>query len=140
MLGESRAWPAIVLPAALLMVALAFRKAFFTAGFAIVAAAVIVALARRRNAILADEEGLLIRDRHGLRRSYAWTAIERIGWTASPPWGASLTVCPAGKPYDVPGPNSPVEVAGIWPARRRSAPDPLPGLMRRHGIRGLYAD
>jgi hypothetical protein len=139
-LGESRIWPAVAIPAvaaaALALVAVIFRWAFWY-GLAAVAASLVLAVTGRRNAVLADQDGLLIRGRGGVRRSYAWTEIERMGWRDSGIWGSTLVVHPRGGPYDVPGPNAPVNVWRIWrPGRRRSA-DPLPGLMKRHGIKSL---
>ncbi|MEV4346406.1 hypothetical protein AB0J83_18210 [Actinoplanes sp. NPDC049596] len=137
-LGESRMWPGVLLPAALTIVVVVYYGAYLTTVLGLVVAALIVALVRRRNAVLADDQGILIRNRRGLRRSYDWSQIERMGWVSAPGWGATLTVYPRGGPYDVPGPNSPAEVAGIWPKRRSTTPDPLPGLRDRHGIEPLY--
>ncbi|MEV4537522.1 hypothetical protein AB0J82_27465 [Asanoa sp. NPDC049518] len=104
----------------------------------LVGAALVVAVTRRRNAVLGDDEGLLIQARGGLRRSYAWSEIDRMGWEDSGPFGSTLLVFPRGGPYDVPGPNSSIGVGRIWrPRRRHLTPDPLPDLLRRHGIKSL---
>ena len=139
-LGESRIWPAVAVPgvAAVILVAVAayFR---FVSGLAVgaVGASLVVAVLWRRNAVLADDVGLLIRGRRGTRRSYAWSEIDRMGWLDTGLWGSVLELHPKGGPYDVPGPNSPVRPARIWrPGRRRHA-DPLLPLLRRHGVKSL---
>ncbi|WP_328653030.1 hypothetical protein OG598_03810 [Micromonospora sp. NBC_00330] len=141
-LGQSRAWPAIAIPGVILAVMIVVEVVFDLLNWTVLAfgaASIIVAVARLRNAVFADDLGLLIRDRSGLRRSYAWDEIERMGWVdAGLMWGSSLAVYPRGGPYDVPGPNASTNVGRIWrPGRRRSA-DPLPELLKAHGIKGLF--
>jgi hypothetical protein len=102
-----------------------------------VAASTIVAVVRRRNAVLADDVGLLIRARAGLCRSYGWDEIERMGWRDAGIWGSTLELCPRGGPYNMPGPNSSIDVGRIWRPRRRYLNDPLPQLQQRHGIKTL---
>ena len=138
-LGESRIWPGVAIPGAvaiaMIIAAVVFRQVSWYA--VLVAASLALAVTSRRNAVLADDEGLLLRSRGGLTRSYAWTEIERIGWRDGGLWGSTLEVFPRGGPYDVPGPNSPTNLARIWRPRRRRHPDPLPELIRRHGIKTL---
>ncbi|MFE9190995.1 hypothetical protein ACFYL6_15405 [Micromonospora sp. NPDC007208] len=141
-LGQSRPWPAIAIPAVILVVMIVVRVLFDLVNWIVVAfgaASTIVAITHLRNAVFADDLGLLVRDRSGLRRSYAWEEIERMGWVdAGMMWGNSLAVYPRGGPYDVPGPNASINVGRIWrPGRRRSA-DPLPELLETHGIKGLF--
>ncbi len=139
-LDESQSWPAAAIPAAALIAALPL--ALFLADifwYAVIGfvAALAMAVFRRRNAILADDEGLLLREKGRVTRSWRWTEIDRIGWAAHGYWGARLVVHPSGGPYDVPGPNSPVRVGHVWNPRRDPAADPLPGLRERHGLRPL---
>ncbi|MFG1652530.1 hypothetical protein ACGFIE_21635 [Micromonospora sp. NPDC049275] len=139
-LGESRAWPAIAIPVAVLVVVIVVGLVFDLFGWNVLAAAaasIIVAVIVRRNAVLADEVGLLVRGRGGLRRSYAWAEIVRLGWVDAGLWGSTLTVYPQGGPYDVPGPNSPTTVGRIWRPRRRRLADPLPALLEKHDIKTL---
>ncbi len=139
-LGESRPWPAIAIPAATTVAMIIVWFVFqFVSWYAVtlLVASIVLALTRWRNAVLADETGLLLRDRGGLRRSYAWSEIERIGWVDLGMWGSALAVYPRGGPYDVPGPNSPTRVGRIWRPRRRRLPDPLPALLEAHGIKTL---
>ncbi|MGK5681432.1 hypothetical protein [Actinoplanes sp. URMC 104] len=139
-LGHSRLWPAIAVPGAaavvLAIISVALR-AFPLLPIGLVAAALMLALVRRRNAVLADDLGLLVRTRAGTTRSYAWTEIDRMGWHDNGLLGSVLEIYPRGGPYDVPGPNSSVFVGRIWRPRRRRHPDPLPELMERHGIKTL---
>lgn len=138
-LDKSRMWPGIAVPAATMVVlgSVAVVTGFtFGYGFIFLAAALSMAVFRRNNAILADDEGLLLRERGKLTRSWRWTEIDRLGWAAWGYWGARLVVHPHGGPYDVPGPNSPVRVGHVWNPRR-VGPDPLQPLMTRHGIRPL---
>ncbi|MEU1590841.1 hypothetical protein [Micromonospora sp. NPDC005710] len=139
-LGQSRVWPGIAIPGAILL-AMIVVSVFFDlfSGTALVlgVGSIIVAVLRLRNAVFADDLGLLVRDRSGLRRSYAWDEIERMGWVDLGMWGATLAVNPRGGPYDVPGPNASVNVGRIWrPGRRRSG-DPVPELLKAHGIKAL---
>jgi hypothetical protein len=139
-LGQTRIWPAIVIPAAaaiaLIIVAVVFRRASWIAMLA-VAASLVLAVRHRRNAVLADDVGLLVRGRGGLRRSYAWNEIERMGWQDGSIWGSTLQVFPRGGPYDVPGPNSPIDLTHIWLPGRRRHLDPMPELRQRYGIKAL---
>ncbi|WCN79721.1 hypothetical protein [Micromonospora sp. LH3U1] len=137
-LAQSRAWPAIAIPGAVALIigGLLFDLVSWTA-VVLGAAAIILALTRWRNAVFADDTGLLVRDRQGLRRSYAWNEIERMGWLDAGMWGSTLTVYPRGGPYDVPGPDASINVARIWPLRRRRSADPMPALLEIHGIRKL---
>ena len=140
-LGQSRIWPAIAIPGAaaiaMIIAALAFRRVSDWA-LVIVAASIIMAVTRRRNAVLGDDVGLLIRTGKGLSRSYAWSEIERLGWQDTGIGGSTLQVYPRGGPYDVPGPNSPIGVGRIWrPRRRHLKVDPLPELLQRHGMKAL---
>ncbi|WP_112726859.1 hypothetical protein [Micromonospora noduli] len=141
-LGQSRVWPAIAIPGVILVVMIVVKVVFDLLNWTVLAfgaASIIVAATRLRNAVFADDLGLLVRDRSGLRRSYAWDEIERMGWDdAGMMWGSSLAVYPRGSPYDVPGPNASINVGRIWhPGRRRSV-DPMPELLTRHGIKGLF--
>lgn len=139
-LGKSRVWPFIAGPgaaAAVMIVVGVLLHVVSWFGIAAVAIAVAVALTRRRNAVMADEVGILVSRRGSLQRSYAWADIERIGWRDAGWWGSTLAVCPRGGPYAVPGPNSPTDVARIWHPRRPHLADPLPELMERHGIKPL---
>ncbi|MFG1917946.1 hypothetical protein [Micromonospora sp. NPDC048898] len=139
-LGQSRVWPAIAIPGAL-VVALVLVGVLFDrvgwAGLLLSAASIILAFTTWRNAVLADDIGLLTRGRAGLRRSYAWADIERMGWADAGMWGSTLTVFPRGGPYDVPGPISSVNVGHIWRPARRGLADPLPALLDTHGIKTL---
>ncbi|MEU7973530.1 hypothetical protein AB0B48_15995 [Micromonospora sp. NPDC049089] len=140
-LGQSRVWPGIAIPGVILLVMIVVGALFdlfswtalvFGAGW------IIIAVQRSRNAVFADDLGLLVRDRKGLQRSYAWDEIERMGWVDLGMWGASLAVNPRGGPYDVPGPNASINVGHIWrPGRRRSV-DPVPELLKTHGIKALF--
>ncbi|WP_430496156.1 hypothetical protein ACQRWP_17565 [Micromonospora trifolii] len=141
-LGESRAWPAIAIPGVTMIVMIVVGVLFDLLNLTILAfgaASIIIAVTRLRNAVFADDLGILVRDRRGLRRSYAWNEIERMGWVdAGMMWGSSLAVYPRGGPYDVPGPNASINVGRIWrPGRRRSA-DPMPELLKAHGVKGLF--
>lgn len=139
-LAESKLWPGIlaVIPMVTVTIVMIVRARFAVWSLMFFAvAALVLALARRGSAVLADEHGLLIR-RHGrIERSYGWADIERMGWQDSSILGANLVVFPRGGPYDVPGPNSPTTVGGVWRPGRRRLPDPLPALMMRHGIKTL---
>ncbi|WP_328533831.1 hypothetical protein OG836_03760 [Micromonospora zamorensis] len=107
--AHGAAWPAIAIPSAALVVMIVVGVLFDLVDWTVMAfgaASIIVAFTRRRNAVFADDLGLLIRDRGGLRRSYAWNEIERMGWVDAGMWGSSLSVYPRGGPYDVPGPNA----------------------------------
>ncbi|MER7586580.1 hypothetical protein ABTW72_03495 [Micromonospora sp. NPDC127501] len=141
-LGQSQGWPAIAIPGVILVVMIVLEVFFDLLNWAVLAfgaASVIVAVTRLRNAVLADDLGLLVRDRSGLRRSYAWDEIERMGWAdAGMMWGSSLVVYPRGGPYDVPGPNASINVGGIWRSCRRRSVDPMPELLKTHGIKGLF--
>ena len=142
-LGQSRLWPGLLVPVAgVLVLVLVAVLAGWTPWYLFVAPGVALAIAvtQRRTAILADDAGLLVRDRHGLRRSYAWTGIERMGWRHMGSWGSALEVYPRGGPYDVPGPNASTDVGHIWGPRRPRGGDPLPALLRRHGVRSLLDD
>ncbi len=139
-LGQTRIWPAIAIPGAativLIIIAVVFRLvSWYALGAA--AASLILGVTRRSNAVLGDDIGLLVRTRRGVSRPYTWSQIERIGWRDGGLWGSTLQVYPRGGPYDVPGPNSSVDVGRIWLPRRRRLPDPLPGLRQLHGIKAL---
>ena len=139
-LGQSRIWPAIAIPGAaaiaMIIVAVVLRYVSWYAMGA-VAASLIVALTRRRNAVLGDDIGLLIRARGRLSRSYAWSQIERIGWRDAGIWGSTLQVYPRGGPYDVPGPNSSTDVGRIWrPRRRHPSQHEAAGSAFRSSVRG----
>ncbi|MDG4811230.1 hypothetical protein O7634_31135 [Micromonospora sp. WMMD1120] len=139
-LGQSRVWPAVAIPGAILVLMIVvwiLFDLFVGTVLALGAASVIVASTSWRNAVLADDVGLLVRSRRGLRRSYAWTEIERMGWVDAGMWGSVLTVYPAGGPYDVPGPNASTNVGRIWRPRRRRLADPLPALLAAHDIKTL---
>jgi hypothetical protein len=139
-LGQSQVWPAVAVPGVLAIVILAgasFSHQISWYAVAAVGASLILAYTRRQNAVLADDVGLLLRGPGGLTRSYAWTEIERMGWVDAGIWGSKLELNPRGGPYDVPGPNSATDVARIWRPRRRRSADPLPELIRRHGIKTL---
>ncbi len=140
-LGQSRVWPAIAIPGVAVVVVIVigvlFDQFFWTA-LTVGAASIIVAVVRLRNAVFADDLGLLVRDRSGLRRSYAWTEIERMGWVNAGMWGSNLLVFPRGGPYDVPGPNASTDVGRIWRLGRRRSADPMPELLKAHGIKGLF--
>ncbi|MCY1144288.1 hypothetical protein OWR29_40375 [Actinoplanes sp. Pm04-4] len=139
-LGRSRIWPAVAIPgvaaAALIVVAVALRYVPWYP-LIVVGASLVVAVTRRGSAVLADDVGLLIRERRGTSRSYAWADIERMGWLPNSIGGAVLQVYPRGGPYDVPGPNSAAGVARIWGPGRRRLEQPLAELRRRHGIKTL---
>ncbi|MFG2050370.1 hypothetical protein ACGFIW_23415 [Micromonospora sp. NPDC048935] len=139
-LGQSRAWPTIAIPGAfvvaLILVGVLFDRVSW-AGVLLGTASIILAFTSSRNAVLADDIGLLVRQRAGLRRSYAWADIERMGWVDAGMWGSTLTVFPHGGPYDVPGPNSSVDVGRIWRPARRHLADPMPALLKTHGIKTL---
>ncbi|MBM0276212.1 hypothetical protein [Micromonospora tarensis] len=140
-LGQSRAWPAVAIPVALLAVMIVVGVLFDLVNWTLLAvgvASVVIAFTRSRNAVLADDVGLLVRDRRGLRRSYAWTEIERMGWVDAGMWGSVLTVYPRGGPYDVPGPNVSTNVGRIWRLRRRHHADPMPALLTAHHIKTLW--
>ncbi|NYH42122.1 hypothetical protein HNR22_001849 [Micromonospora jinlongensis] len=139
-LGQSRAWPAIAIPSAALVVMIVVGVLFEVVNWTALmfgVASIILAFTRWRNAVFADDLGLLVRDRGGLRRSYAWDEIERMGWVDAGMWGSSLSVYPRGGPYDVPGPNASINVGRIWRPRRRHLADPLPTLLETHGIKTL---
>ncbi|MEU7755076.1 hypothetical protein [Micromonospora sp. NPDC049171] len=146
-LGQSRAWPTIAIPGAfvgtLVLVGVLFDRVSW-AGLLLGTASIVLAFTRWRNAVLADDIGLLVRGRAGLRRSYAWADIERMGWVDAGMWrgmwGSTLTVYPRGGPYDVPGPNSSVNVGGIWRPAHRHLADPMPALLETHGIKTLSDD
>ncbi|MFG1837437.1 hypothetical protein ACGFH8_03265 [Micromonospora sp. NPDC049175] len=134
-LGRSRVWPAVAVPSAMvvgLVVVAVLLDWVSWGGLVLGAVSMVLAFVRWRNAVLADDTGLLVRDRGGLRRSYAWSEIERMGWQ-----GNSLVVYPRGGPYDVPGPNASVTVARIAQPRRAHLADPMPGLLQTHGIKAL---
>ncbi|MEW1586523.1 hypothetical protein AB0283_13890 [Micromonospora vinacea] len=140
-LGQSRVWPTIAIPGVIMPVMIVVGVLFDLVNWTVLmfgAASIIVAFMRLRNAVLADDLGLLVRDRSGLRRSYAWDEIERMGWVDMGMWGRSLAVNPRGGPYDVPGPNASTNVGRIWRPGRRRAADPMPELLKAHGIKGLY--
>ncbi|KAB1915567.1 hypothetical protein F8280_31565 [Micromonospora noduli] len=90
-LGQSRVWPAIAIPGVILVVMIVVKVVFDLLNWTVLAfgaASIIVAATRLRNAVFADDLGLLVRDRSGLRRSYAWDEIERMGWDdAGMMWG-----------------------------------------------------
>ncbi|MEU4423779.1 hypothetical protein AB0F81_24375 [Actinoplanes sp. NPDC024001] len=139
-LGESKVWPAVLIPIGAAAVLVAVSVTIGSVpwyGAALLAIGLLVAVARRGNAVLADDEGLLIRGRGGLRRSYAWAQIDRMGWQDTSSWARELVVYPRGEPYDVPGPNSPARPGRIWRWQRRPQADPLPGLRDRYGIKSL---
>jgi hypothetical protein len=139
-LGRSRVWPAVAVPVAIMVgviVAAVLLDWVSWGALVLGAASIVLAFVHRRNAVLADDTGVLVRDRGGLRRSYAWGEIERMGWQDSGMWGTSLVVFPRGGPYDVPGPNASVIVARIWRPRRAHLADPMPALLRTHGIKTI---
>ena len=142
-LGQSRLWPAIAIPAvsAIVMIIVAVA-AHYVSWYLVgaVAASGVIAVTRRNNTVLSDDRGLLIGKRRGWCRSYAWSEIERMGWRDAGIWGSTLQVYPRGGPYDVPGPNSPIDVGRVWRPRRRYVDDPLPELLQRHGIKTLLND
>ncbi|MET8042404.1 hypothetical protein ABZU25_16265 [Micromonospora sp. NPDC005215] len=139
-LGRSRVWPAVAVPVAV-VIGLIVGAVLFDwvgwGGLVLSAGSIVLAFVHWRNAVLADDTGLLVRDRGGLRRSYAWSEIERMGWQDAGMWGSSLVVYPRGGPYDVPGPNASVNVARIWRPRRAHLADPMPALLRTHGIKTI---
>jgi len=140
-LGQSLGRRVIAIPAGALAVMIAVALVFRVGSWlALVAAgaAIVLAITRQGNVVLADDVGLLIRRRGELRRSYPWADIERMGWQEAGLWGSVLMLNPRGGPFDVPGPNSPpIGVARIWRPRFRRPPDPLPALLRQHGIKTL---
>ncbi|MEU4470988.1 hypothetical protein [Micromonospora sp. NPDC023888] len=139
-LGQSRVWPAVAVPVAIMVgvIVVAVLLDWVSWGALVLgAASIVLAFVHRRNAVLADDTGVLVRDRGGLRRSYAWREIERMGWQDSGMWGSSLVVYPRGRPYDVPGPNASVIVARIWRPRRPDLADPMPALLETHGIKTI---
>ncbi|WP_327041376.1 hypothetical protein OG400_30020 [Micromonospora ureilytica] len=141
-LGQSRVWPTIALPGVVvILVAVVGVLLDYVVWSAVLfgLASIIIAVTRRQGAVFADDFGLLVRDRGGLRRSYAWDEIERMGWAdAGMMWGSSVAVYPRGGPYDVPGPNASVNVGHIWGSGRRRSADPIPELLKAHGIKGLF--
>lgn len=139
-LGRSRIWPAIAIPGAvaLTMIVVAVASGYVSFYLAIaVAVSLLIAVLRRGDAVLGDDVGLLVRTRTGLRRSYAWGEIERMGWVPTGMWGTMLQIYPRGGPYDVPGPNSSIDVARIWGPGHRRLAGSLPELLQRHGIKAL---
>ncbi|MFF0154886.1 hypothetical protein [Micromonospora sp. NPDC005203] len=139
-LGQSRVWPAVAVPVAIvvgLIVSAVLLDWVSWFGMVLGAASIVLAFVHWRNAVLADDTGLLLRDRGGLRRSYPWSEIERMGWQDGSMWGSSLVVFPRGGPYDVPGPNAPVTVARLWRPGRAHLADPMPALLQAHGIKAL---
>jgi hypothetical protein len=96
-LGKSRIWPGIAIPGAvaitMIIVAVVLRHIPWYAVVA-VAGSILIAVTRRRHAVLGDDIGLLIRSREGLSRSYAWSEIERMGWQDAGGWGSTLQVYP----------------------------------------------
>ena len=140
LLAESRIWPAVLLPAVLGALLVAVSVVIGSVpwyGLLLVVIGLIVAVTRRGNAVLADEEGLLIRTRHGVRRSFRWSQIERMGWENTSAWTSEMVVFPRGGPYDVPGPNAPARPGRVWRSPLRRPADPLPELRARHGIKSL---
>lgn len=139
-LGQSRAWPAIAIPGAIMAAMIVVGVLFDLINWTVMAfgvASIVLAFTRWRNGVFADDLGLLVRDRSGLHRSYAWAEIERMGWVDMGMWGSSLSVFPRGGPYDVPGPNSSINVGRIWRPGRRHLADPMPALLETHGIKTL---
>ncbi|MDG9678088.1 hypothetical protein [Micromonospora sp. DH14] len=139
-LDQSRLWPAIAIPGVLMIVMIVVGVLFDVVSWMVLvfgAGPIIIAVTRTRNAVFADDLGLLVRDRSGLRRSYSWAEIERMGWVDMGLWGISLAVYPRGGPYDVPGPNASTNVGRIWRLGRRRSINPVPELLKTHGIKGL---
>ncbi|MEW2147018.1 hypothetical protein AB0869_29825 [Micromonospora vinacea] len=124
-LGQSRVWPTIAIPGVIMPVMIVVGVLFDLVNWTVLmfgAASIIVAFMRLRNAVLADDLGLLVRDRSGLRRSYAWDEIERMGWVDMGMWGSSLAVNPEAVPTTCRGPTRPP----MW-AHLASRPSTLRG-------------
>ncbi|WP_250006901.1 hypothetical protein [Actinoplanes sp. M2I2] len=139
-LAQTRLWPAIAIPGvAAIAIVIGALATGYVSWYAVggVAASFSIAVARRHNTVLSDDKGLLLRAGRALSRSYAWSDIERMGWRDTGLWGSTLQVHPRGGPYDVPGPNSPIDVGKVWRPRRRYADDPMPALLQHHGIKTL---
>jgi hypothetical protein len=97
-----------------------------------------------RNAILATDQGLVVRSRGREVLAYRWSEIDRAswsdgfwGWSAAATWSSSacVLVAPHGAPHAVPGPNDPVRVGAVpsaLPWRRRAARSHAVAVLRRH--------
>ncbi|MFC4145204.1 hypothetical protein ACFO0M_02945 [Micromonospora mangrovi] len=136
----SRVWPAVLVPAGIAVliavVGIALLRFFPYTPFGVALAVVIVGVVLRRDALLADETGLLVRRRGRVTRSYRWDEIRRAG-LARPGFGqVALAVHPHGGPWDVPGPNSAELVGRVWMLRGpdRDTRDALTTLLRTHGV------
>ncbi|WP_319460903.1 hypothetical protein [Micromonospora sp. RTP1Z1] len=139
----SRVWPAVLVPAAVLVlvvvVGLVMLSSFPFVPFGIALSTVILAVLLRNDALLADEAGLLVRRWGRVTRSYRWDEVRRAG-IARPGFGqVALSVFPHGGPYDVPGPNSEVLVGRVWLLRRpdQATCERIAALLRAHGIEAL---
>jgi hypothetical protein len=135
---RSRIASAVVVPALLLAGGLAhaiWARQFPGDLLTIFAAIWLVsAIVFRRNAILADDVGLLVRHRGRLTRSYRWDQIREAG----PGYGSfgwhGIAVFPDGGPYDVPGPNSPIVVGKVWLWPGREVRERIEAVLRQHGV------
>ena len=93
-----------------------------------------------RNAILADDEGLIVVTRGRARRSFAWSEVSSASWAEEMFWfspgpsiAGRLVVAPRGGRWDTPGPNSPAEVGRVFlvlPRHRREASARIDRLLR----------
>jgi hypothetical protein len=136
----SRAWPALLVPAGvaglIALVGTVLLHSFPYPPFGVAVAVVVTALVLRRDALLADEDGLLVRRRGRVTRSYRWEEIRQAG-LARPGFGqVALSVYPHGGPWDVPGPNNAVLIGRVWMLRGpdRQTRDAITALLRAHAV------
>lgn len=137
---RSRLWPAVLLPVGVLAVLVPIGLRYnwgLVMGAAIGAGmSLCFAVLLRAGGLLADEDGLLVRERGRVVRSYRWEQIREAGLTPIGFGRVGLTVLPDGGPYDVPGPNSPVTIGQTWMWRGPDRPtrERVAELLRAHGI------
>ena len=113
----------------------------FLIGWAIAAAVAIAytAVARRRDILTADTDGLVVTAR-GARTRYAWADVLEVGWIGAqwPANGSGIVIRPAdGGPWAIPGPNNPTQVATLavfGRAGNRRARQLLRARCETHGV------
>ncbi|MFF5175812.1 hypothetical protein ACFY3U_24730 [Micromonospora sp. NPDC000089] len=137
---RTRFWPAVLVPigvlVALTAVALRYDWAFLIGAAVGIGMWLFFAVLLRGGGLLADETGLLVRERGRVVRSYRWDQIREAGLSQVGHGRMGLIVLPDGGPYDVPGPNSPVTIGQVWMLRGpdRATRDRVAELLRAHGI------
>jgi hypothetical protein len=144
-IARSRSWPILAICVALVVVGIALGLAYGT--WTSPALAIVVAgwqgraaVRTRNHAVLADDKGILVRDKDGTDRWADWSEIDRAGWVAPTMMTDFAYVGGLRLHYrrdmrgDTRAPETVGEISTIIPADRRRAARTVQELLTQHRI------